>query len=286
MPRHAITAALLSLTLIVLAPVRSFASGPVQVRGHYRSNGTYVQPYTRGGPAAGNSGSSPRYFSSPLNRSSAPGAVTEEASPTPPAEIAKRPVGAFVDADGRFVDENGILRDPDGRIYRSGAAKGAFKRQQPCPSTGLTGGACPGYVVDHVVPLKNGGADDPSNMQWQTEAEAKEKDKWEGELVPGAAPQQPRVTRSWYRPPAPEPAPSTAPGPCGDTPPRTGADRLERATASFRSWTRCPSTGSTFGACPGYVIDYYTPPAKCGNDEPSNLQWVTERDAARNAAAR
>ena len=40
-------------------------------------------------------------------------------------------------------------------------------------------GACPGYVVDHVVPLKRGGADAPENMQWQTTAEAKAKDKVE-----------------------------------------------------------------------------------------------------------
>ena len=37
----------------------------------------------------------------------------------------------------------------------------------------------PGYVVDHVIPLKRGGCDCPSNMQWQTIDEAKAKDKWE-----------------------------------------------------------------------------------------------------------
>jgi hypothetical protein len=36
-----------------------------------------------------------------------------------------------------------------------------------------------GYVVDHIVPLKRGGCDCPANMQWQTKAEAKAKDKWE-----------------------------------------------------------------------------------------------------------
>jgi hypothetical protein len=37
----------------------------------------------------------------------------------------------------------------------------------------------PGYVIDHIVPLACGGADSPSNMQWQTAAEATAKDKLE-----------------------------------------------------------------------------------------------------------
>ncbi|HYI97437.1 MAG TPA: HNH endonuclease signature motif containing protein [Bryobacteraceae bacterium] len=40
-------------------------------------------------------------------------------------------------------------------------------------------GACAGYVIDHIVPLKRGGADNPENMQWQTKAEATAKDRWE-----------------------------------------------------------------------------------------------------------
>jgi hypothetical protein len=34
-------------------------------------------------------------------------------------------------------------------------------------------------VIDHIEPLACGGADSPANMQWQTIAEAKKKDKWE-----------------------------------------------------------------------------------------------------------
>jgi len=64
-------------------------------------------------------------------------------------------------------------RDSHGRIKRSESAKKKFEQQ-----TGYPHGR-PGYVVDHVVPLANGGRDDPSNMQWQTKADAKAKDKWE-----------------------------------------------------------------------------------------------------------
>ena len=64
-------------------------------------------------------------------------------------------------------------------IKRSAAARSAFERLDPCPSTGRTSGACKGYVVDHVKPLACGGTDAPSNMQWQTVAAAKAKDNVE-----------------------------------------------------------------------------------------------------------
>ncbi|MGZ5583988.1 MAG: HNH endonuclease signature motif containing protein [Usitatibacter sp.] len=73
----------------------------------------------------------------------------------------------------------GVPRDSHGKIARSGRARGEFKKSHPCPSTGRSSGGCPGYVIDHVTPLKRGGADAPGNMQWQTKAAAKEKDKWE-----------------------------------------------------------------------------------------------------------
>lgn len=73
----------------------------------------------------------------------------------------------------------GVTRDSHGRIKRSAAAKDQFKKSHPCPSTGKSKGACPGYVIDHVVPLKRGGKDAPGNMQWQTKEAAKAKDKIE-----------------------------------------------------------------------------------------------------------
>jgi len=73
----------------------------------------------------------------------------------------------------------GVKRDSHGRIARSPQAKSDFKKSHPCPATGKSSGACPGYVIDHVKPLKRGGSDHPSNMQWQTKEAAKQKDKTE-----------------------------------------------------------------------------------------------------------
>lgn len=58
----------------------------------------------------------------------------------------------------------------------------AFKRHHPCPSTGRTSGACPGYVIDHIDPLCNSGPDHPSNMQWQERQESYRKDAEERRL--------------------------------------------------------------------------------------------------------
>jgi hypothetical protein len=54
---------------------------------------------------------------------------------------------------------------------RSAAAKAQFMRE-----SGYRNGR-PGYVVAYRKPLACGGADDPSNLQWLTIAEAKTKDK-------------------------------------------------------------------------------------------------------------
>jgi hypothetical protein len=78
-----------------------------------------------------------------------------------------------------YAPHSTVQRDSHGRIKRSRAARDSFMRQHPCPSTGKASGRCPGYVVDHVRALECGGADAPSNMQWQTTAAAKAKDRTE-----------------------------------------------------------------------------------------------------------
>jgi len=42
-------------------------------------------------------------------------------------------------------------------------------------------------VIDHIVALKRGGTDMQENMQWQTVAEAKRKDRIEGSVAKLAA---------------------------------------------------------------------------------------------------
>jgi hypothetical protein len=79
----------------------------------------------------------------------------------------------------RMRSSGGSSRTSHGRIKRSEEAKDTFKRQHPCPSTGRSTGACPGYVIDHRKALACGGLDDPANMQWQTVADGKAKDRWE-----------------------------------------------------------------------------------------------------------
>ncbi len=67
----------------------------------------------------------------------------------------------------------------EARLKRSQIAKAEFKQQHPCPAAGSTNRPCKGYVIDHIVPIACGGADALSNMQWQTVADAKAKDKGE-----------------------------------------------------------------------------------------------------------
>jgi hypothetical protein len=63
--------------------------------------------------------------------------------------------------------------------HRSREVAREFQQLHPCPSRGRTTGACPGYVRDHIRLIACGGPDTVANMQWQTIAAAKAKDRWE-----------------------------------------------------------------------------------------------------------
>lgn len=75
-------------------------------------------------------------------------------------------------------------RDCHGKILRSAKQVNAFKRTHPCPTNGNLSGKCPGYIVDHIVALCVCGKDRASNMQWQTVADAKIKDRTECKIEP------------------------------------------------------------------------------------------------------
>lgn len=66
--------------------------------------------------------------------------------------------------------------------HRSEQAKAAFRHAYPCPGGPDAGSTrrCRGYVIDHWCALECCGLDAPENMVWQTRADAKAKDKWEG----------------------------------------------------------------------------------------------------------
>lgn len=138
---------------------RSSSSRSVHVRSYQRRSGVTVRPHYRATTGTGVHRASAR----PRSLSRSPQVYVPRASRRAYAPRSTRPPSV---ATGR-------LRDSRGRIRRSAEARRQFMH-----STGYPRGR-PGYVVDHIVPLACGGADAPSNMQWQTVAAAKAKDKTE-----------------------------------------------------------------------------------------------------------
>jgi hypothetical protein len=61
-------------------------------------------------------------------------------------------------------------RYADGTIKRSRAVLRAFQQRYPCPATGLTTGSCPGWAINHTIPLACGGCDAVFNLDWMPEA--------------------------------------------------------------------------------------------------------------------
>ena len=80
-------------------------------------------------------------------------------------------------------------RNTAGTIIRSAAVRAAFQRIHPCPVNAAPQGACPGWQVDHVIPLACGGCDAVANMQWLPVAlkitSGVGKDRWERLIYAG-----------------------------------------------------------------------------------------------------
>jgi hypothetical protein len=131
---------------------RTTSSKPVHVRSYTKKNGTRVAAHDR---------------ALPHNRSTTTARTTRTAAPSASMSTATRATSP------RTTSAGAASLTTNGRIVRSEAAKRAFEAQSGFPH------GRPGYVVDHIRPLACGGADVPANMQWQTAAEAKAKDKWE-----------------------------------------------------------------------------------------------------------
>ena len=71
------------------------------------------------------------------------------------------------------------IRNADGTIKRSTTVINAYKRIWPCPSTHLTTGSCPGWALNHAVPLSCGGKDEVSNLLWMRDDAKKIQDSYE-----------------------------------------------------------------------------------------------------------
>ena len=160
-------------------------SAPCNAKGSgHSSGGSHASTHSSGTKISSASQSSP-------HRSSSSG---KSVSSTSTRRVASRSTGASrrstaqkkaKQASSSGVRANssraapGVQRDSHGKIARSEKAKDNFEKSYPCPSTGKSSGGCPGYVIDHIRPLKRGGADSPSNMQWQTTQQARIKDRTE-----------------------------------------------------------------------------------------------------------
>lgn len=65
---------------------------------------------------------------------------------------------------------------------RSTAVRAKFRKANPCPATGSTSGACPGWQIDHRQALVCGGPDAVENLQWLQIEQHREKTRAEVKL--------------------------------------------------------------------------------------------------------
>ena len=159
--RHVLISFLLLFTFVVASPPVVDAGQKVHVKGYTKKDGTKVEPHDRKAPKSGSA-------SSDENKSK-----TKATKPPKVAKVPRRPAVSLASSGALSNRCANCDRDEHRKILRRGRAKKGFMR-----ATGYAHGR-PGYVIDHITPLACGGFDIPSNMQWQTKADAKAKDKTE-----------------------------------------------------------------------------------------------------------
>lgn len=172
-----------ALLALVVSPLHAQRKN-VYVHGYTRHNGTHVTPHYRSSPGFRSfrprSSSRPRTYSVPKPRvhSYTPHSNSRtrrdslRSNPSLRRSPAHHPGTSGVHRYSHRYLCPTCSRDSRGRFVRNGAAR-RFMRRSGYPH------GRPGYVVDHIVPLACGGRDDPSNMQWQTIAQARAKDRYE-----------------------------------------------------------------------------------------------------------
>jgi len=171
----------------------SGGSKPTHVKAYTKKDRTHVEAHdrkargpkteTRSSERTTHSASPIRIYTDPAtgrktltNKPKAPLAakpLTAVTVPTSKTSMTIAPSMSAINASHKGAIISGVSRNAKGRIARSETAKHTFEVQ-----TGYPHGR-PGYVIDHIKPLACGGADAPSNMQWQTIAEGKAKDRTE-----------------------------------------------------------------------------------------------------------
>jgi len=157
--RHVLLSVLLVFAFVTVSSSQLNATQKtVHVKGYTKKDGTKVKPHDRKAPKT-------------------EGTSDEKKSKTKAPKTTKTPKApkvSLASTSGTRSDRcDNCDRDEHGKIVHSGKAKDGFKR-----ATGYPHGR-PGYVIDHIQPLACGGADVPSNMQWQTKADATTEDKTE-----------------------------------------------------------------------------------------------------------
>lgn len=76
------------------------------------------------------------------------------------------PVAPPIDPLREYRQCGAPARLADGTIRRRSDVLTAYKRFHPCPVTGLSTGSCPGWQINHIIPLASGGCDAVSNLAW------------------------------------------------------------------------------------------------------------------------